>query len=200
MIEWYNSLTVLESVYFWIGVVATVFLIVQIALMCFSVFGADADFDDDIDVDVDSGVSIFTVKTITAFLAVGSWAGLLTSILLGENLAWVSVLVAVATGLAAMFGVAFAIRGILKLQCNGAFDSEKLVGKTANVYVSIPPARGGRGKITLEAQGRFTEYDAITDDPERIPCERVVEIISVEGDCAVVKLPDAQTAEDNKGE
>ncbi|MGN0818761.1 MAG: NfeD family protein [Candidatus Coproplasma sp.] len=200
MVEWYQSLTVLECVYFWLGIVATVFLVIQIALMCFSVFGADVDFDDDIDVDTDSGVSIFTVKTITAFLAVGSWAGLLTGTLLDESLAWVSVIVAVATGLAAMLGVAFAIRGILKLQCNGAFDAEKLVGKTATVYVSIPPARSGRGKITLEAQGRFTEYDAVTDGQDRIPCDRVVEIFSVEGDCAVVKLPAEQPSDRDKGE
>ncbi|MGN0814290.1 MAG: NfeD family protein [Candidatus Coproplasma sp.] len=189
MVEWYNSLTVLEYVYLWLGVVATVFLIIQIALMCFSVFGADVDFDDDIDVDTDSGVSIFTVKTITAFLAVGSWAGLLTSTLLDESLAWISVLVAVVAGLAAMLGVAFAIRGILKLQCNGTFETDKLVGKTATVYVSIPALRSGRGKITLEAQGRFTEFDAVTDLQDRIPCDKIVEIISVEGDCAVVRLP-----------
>lgn len=197
MVEWYISLTVLEKVYLWLGIASTVFLVVQILLMCFSAFGADAEADapDDIDVDTDTGISIFTVKTITAFLAVGSWAGLLTSIQLGEGLAWISVLVAVICGVAAMLGVAFAIRGILKLQCNGTFNAENLVGKTASVYVSIPPERSGRGKITLEVQGRFTEYDAITDCGERIACERIVEIVSVEGDCAVVKLPEQTTSE-----
>lgn len=197
MVEWYISLTVLEKVYLWLGIASTVFLVVQILLMCFSAFGADAEADapDDIDVDTDTGISIFTVKTITAFLAVGSWAGLLTSIQLGEGLAGISVLVAVICGVAAMLGVAFAIRGILKLQCNGTFNAENLVGKTANVYVSIPPERSGRGKITLEVQGRFIEYDAITDCGERIACERIVEIVSVEGDCAVVKLPEQTTSE-----
>ena len=80
MKEWFENLSVLEHIYLWIGVVATVFLIIQIILMCFTSFGGDVDIDGDgdIDVDVDSGVSIFTVKSLTAFFAVGSWCGLLT--------------------------------------------------------------------------------------------------------------------------
>ena len=78
MKEWFLGLSVMEQIYFWLGIISTVFLIVQIVLMCFSSFGGDIDIDGDgdIDVDSDSGVSIFTVKSITAFFAVGSWAGL----------------------------------------------------------------------------------------------------------------------------
>ena len=88
--EWLKSLSVLEHIYFWLGIVSTIFLIIQIALMCFSSFGGDVDVDGDgdIDVDPDSGVSIFTVKSITAFLAVGSWAGLLTCTLASDKLQW----------------------------------------------------------------------------------------------------------------
>jgi hypothetical protein len=62
--------------------------------MFISGFGGDIDIDGDgiIDVnDFDSGISIFTVKSITAFFAIGSWAGLLTCALLSESLSWVSV-------------------------------------------------------------------------------------------------------------
>ena len=74
MKEWFLNLQWFEHVYLWLGVVSTLFLIVQIILMCVSSFGGDVDLDGDgeIDVDVDSGVSIFTTKSITAFFAVGS--------------------------------------------------------------------------------------------------------------------------------
>ena len=189
MIEWYQTLSVLEQILFWLGIVSTLLLVVQIVLMCFSAFGGDLDLDGDgdIDVDGDSGVSIFTVKSITAFFAVGSWAGLLTSVLVPDEISWVAVVVAVASGLVAMFAVAFIIRAMLRLQCNGALDHEKLVGKRATVYVSIPPARSGRGKITLEAQGRVMEIDALTESGERLAVDEMVEIVSTENECAVVR-------------
>ncbi len=189
MIEWYQSLSVFSQVLFWLGIVSTVFLVVQIVLMCFSAFGGDLDMDGDgdIDVDVDSGVSIFTVKSVTAFFAVGSWAGLLTDVLVSEELSWLAAVVAVVAGLIAMFAVAFLIRAMLKLQCNGALDHEKLVGKRATVYVSVPPMRSGRGKITLEAQGRFMEIDALTEEGEKIAVDEVVEIVATENECAVVR-------------
>ena len=69
--EWFKSLSVMEHIFFWLGIVSTVFLIIQIILLCISGFGGDLDIDGDgdIDVDTDSGVSIFTVKSITAFFA-----------------------------------------------------------------------------------------------------------------------------------
>jgi hypothetical protein len=157
--------------------------------MCFSSFGGDVDIDGDgiIDVDTDSGVSIFTAKSITAFFAVGAWAGLLTCALVAESVQWVSVIVAVLAGGAAMAAVVLIIRAMLKLQCNGAFQIEKLVGEKATVYVSIPSKRTGRGKITLNAQGRFVELDAVTDGEEKIAVDEVVEIVATENECTVVK-------------
>ena len=189
MKDWFLNLSVMEQVYFWLAIVSTVFLIVQVVLMCFSSFGGDIDIDGDgdIDVDADSGVSIFTVKSITAFFAVGSWAGLLTCALASDKLQWLSIIIAIVSGAAAMAVVVVAFRLMLKLQCNGIFQIEKLVGTRATVYVSVPPTRSGRGKITLNAQGRFMELDAITDCEERIPVDEQIEIVSTENECAVVK-------------
>lgn len=187
--EWLKSLSVMGNIYLWLGVVSTAFLIIQIVLMCFSAFGGDLDLDGDgdIDVDFDAGVSIFTTKSMTAFFAVGSWAGLLVYVLVDEKLAWVSVLVAAAAGIIAMLAVVLIMRFILKLQCNGLFQPDKLVGQNATVYVSIPASRSGRGKITLTAQGKFSELDAITDGTGKINVDEMVTIVAVENDCMVVK-------------
>lgn len=187
--EWLKSLSVMGNIYLWLGVVSTAFLIIQIVLMCFSAFGGDLDLDGDgdIDVDFDAGVSIFTTKSMTAFFAVGSWAGLLVYVLVDEKLAWVSVLVAAAAGIIAMLAVVLIMRFILKLQCNGLFQPDKLVGQNATVYVSIPASRSGRGKITLTAQGKFSELDAITDGTGKINVDETVTIVAVENDCMVVK-------------
>ena len=54
MIEWYGGLTVLEQIYFWLGIISTVFLIIQIVRLCFTSFGGDVDLDGDGDIDVDT--------------------------------------------------------------------------------------------------------------------------------------------------
>lgn len=188
MTEWYSTLTVLEQVYFWLGIVATVFLIIQIVMLCFTSFGGDVDLDGDgdIDVDTDSGVSIFTVKSLTAFFAVGSWAGLLTCALIADNLQWVSVIVALVAGAAAFALVVLLMRFIYKMQSSGTFQPEKLVGRRATVYVSVPEKRSGRGKITMNAQGKFVELDAITDG-ERLSVDDAVKIVATENECMVVE-------------
>lgn len=196
MVEWYNGLSTFEQIYFWVALVASIFLIVQIVLLCFSSFGGDVDVDGDgeIDVDVDSGVSLFTTKSLTAFLSIGGWAGLLTCSAVEANLQWLSIIVALVAGGAAWAGVYFALKGIAKMQCNGVLQTEKLVGQRATVYVSIPQKRSGRGKITLEAQGKFTELDAVTDG-DRIAVDEVVEIVATQNECTVVKRVDVQAEE-----
>jgi membrane protein implicated in regulation of membrane protease activity len=189
MIAWYKGLTVLEQIYFWLGIVSTILLVVQIILLSLSSFGGDVDIDGDgdIDVDTDSGISLFSLKSITAFFAVGSWIGLLVCALVAEELQWISVICAVVAGLLAMLAVVFILKAMLKLQCSGNLVPEKLIGQRATVYVSIPPARTGRGKITLTAQGKYMELDAITDSTERLNCDEAVEITSTDADCIVVK-------------
>ena len=196
MTEWFNNLSVMEHIFFWLGIAATLFLIVQIILMCFTSFGGDVDIDGDgdIDVDTDSGVSILTVKSITAFFAVGSWAGLLTCAVAPANLQWLAVIIAIIAGGAAMAVVVLIFRAMAKMQCNGALETDKLVGKQATVYISVPSARSGRGKITLNAQGKFLELDAVTDSEEKLLTDEIVEIIAAENECMVVKrvVPEAE--------
>ena len=199
MKEWFTNLSVMEQIFFWLGIVSTLFLIVQIVLMSLSTFGGDVDIDGDgdIDVDTDSGVSIFTVKSITAFFAVGSWSGLLTCALVSDKLQWLAIIVALVAGTAAMLLMVFLLRAILKLQCNGAFEIEKIVGQKATVYVSIPPSRSGRGKITMNAQGRFMEIDAVTDLDCRLAVDEIVEVVSTENECAVVRRIQIAASSDN---
>lgn len=187
MVAWYQSLSALEQVFFWISVVASVALIVQIILMLFSFAGMDTDasgpFDNDID--SDSGLSLFSLKSITAFFALGGWCGFAAATYIDNT--WAPILIAVVTGTLALLGVGFAMKGIEKLQCSGNLVQEKLIGQSATVYVSVPPARSGRGKITLTAQGRFSEFDAMTDEDTRLAVDEQVEILAMDGDCAIVK-------------
>ena len=185
---WFNSLSALEKTYFIIACIASVFLIIQILFM---IFGGDGEIDGDVDVDgdgssdaSDSGITPFTVKGIVAFFAIGGWTGLLM-LSYNVNVA-VSVIVSIVAGAIALLAVWLILRSILKLQDSGTMIMDKMIGQTATVYVSIPSKRSGRGKVTMTAQGKFTELDAVSDEEERIAVDETVVIVEVNGDCLVV--------------
>ena len=192
MFDWLKSLSGLEIAYFIIACIGTVALLIQIVMMLIGAGGeADADFDTDTDGDgsldthTDTGVSLFTVKGLTAFFAIGGWTGML---MLSYNVGVaITVPVSVVAGLAAYFIVWALIRLVLKLQEDGTLNYASAIGQTATVYVSIPASRTGRGKITLVLQGRYTELDAVTDETERIPVDCAVEITEQAGAAFVVR-------------
>ena len=55
------------------------------------------------------------------------------------------------------------------------------------MYVSVAPNRTGRGKITLTAQGAYTELDAVTDEDTRIAVDERVVITEIGVDYMVVR-------------
>lgn len=190
MAEWYKSLSALELVYFYIAIAATILLIVQIAMMIFS-FAGEVDLDGDgipdgADFDADNGLCIFTVKGTIAFFAVGGWSGLAIFSAF-PDIIWLGIIISIAAGSCAMLTVALVLKGINKLQCEGNVDYSKLDGKEASVYVAVKPSRTGKGKITLVAQGRYMELDALTEEDEELKYGDTVSIIRMEGDAAVVK-------------
>ena len=206
---WLASLSVTEHIFFWIAVVASALLLVQIIMLLVSFAGgldvdADGDFDMDGDTDTDGGLSMFSLKGLVAFFALGGWCGFAAASAL-DNI-WAPILIFLATGTVALLGVGFALKGIAKLQCSGNLVGEKLQNATATVYVSIPPARKGRGKITLTAQGKFMELDAVTDETEKISVDEQVTVITYTDDFAVVKRANVEektevsdeTSEENK--
>ena len=188
---WFKDFCGLEWTYFVIACIGTLFLFVQIVMMIIGAESGDADLDTDTDGDgaldshTDTGMSLFTTKGLTAFFAIGGWTGIVM-LTCGVNTA-VSIVVSIVAGLVAYIVVWFVIRMILRLQEDGTADYNSAVGKVATVYVSVPPKREGRGKITLVLQGRYTEADAVTDEEEKIPVDAQVVIRQSQGDVFVVE-------------
>ena len=204
MFDWLRSLSGLEIAFFIIACIGTLALIIQIILMLIGAGEGDVDMDTDTDgggvfgSHTDTGVSLFTIKGLTAFLAIGGWTGML--MLSYDIRVGTSIAVSIAAGLAAYVIVWALIRLVLRLQEDGTMNYSTAVGQKATVYVSIPANRSGRGKVTLILQGRYTEADAVTDEAERIPVDREVTIVASAGDVFVVEQTkreaDAQSKEE----
>ena len=178
MFEWWNSLELIQQVFYVIAIPATVILLLQTILLLFGVgHGGAADTDQDLDMDMDAdhdgdiqvdhdfddgaehvaGLRLLTVRGIVAFLAVGGWVGV--ALLDMDVNTVIASVVAVAAGLLAMLLVALALKFAMRMQQSGNLDMKNAVGLTGEVYLPIP--EGGKGKVTLVVQERFMEMDAI---------------------------------------
>ena len=85
MDQWWNSLSLLAQVFYIIAIPATVVMVIQSILLLFGIGDGDADFDlPDTDLpdgslpagmDGSDGLSLFSIRGVTAFFAVGGWMG-----------------------------------------------------------------------------------------------------------------------------
>lgn len=121
------------------------------------------------------GLKLISLRSILAFLAIGSWM-CYTMIYFVDW--YFALLIAVACGFAAACGMAAALVGMERLQSNGNINPNNAAGKVGSVYLTIPPARSGKGKVNVLVQERYAEYEAITDSADAIPTGAEIKIKS----------------------
>jgi hypothetical protein len=71
-------------------------------------------------------------------------------------------LVALASGAAAMYAVFYLMQSLGRLKADGTQRISGAIGREGIVYLGIPAAHGGAGKIHLTLQNRLVEYEAKT--------------------------------------
>lgn len=208
MTKWWNGLHSLQQVLFVVACAATLFMIVQIILLAIGSGDNDATFDSDASIDdVDTaneggigfsvfGLKVLTVRSIIAFLAIGSWL----TFALFEAIRFYALIPGIAAGIAAAFAVAAVMKALTKLQCSGNIQTQNTVGKTADVYLTIPASRSGNGKVTVFVQERLAEFDAVTDNPEPIKTGAKVKVTDTLNEGILIVEPFTYTSEEKEKE
>jgi len=186
MNTWWGSLTIVQQILALAAIPATLIMVLQTLLLLFGLGShSDADgdagfdaHDGDHDMDMghddagghahhhhsghhDGGLRIFTVRAFVAFFSIFGWLG----IVLIDNGMYTAPAIAISlvAGVLVMIGMAWFFKSAMKLQSAGNIDIRNSLGKTATVYIPIPPKRTGKGKVNVMVQGRYTEVDAVTD-------------------------------------
>ena len=185
MIELFNSLEPLQKFFWTIACCASLVFIIQ-TIMTFIGLGTDADvdagpMDGSVDSMEDGALSgVFSYRNLINFLLGYGWAG----VLLFDDIEkrWLLQLLAIAVGLLFVLAFVFMFRQVMKLSHDGSFKMSETVGLKADVYLRIPAARSGRGKVQLSVKGSVHEIDAVTDNDAEIPTGGQVEIVEVLGD------------------
>ncbi len=141
--------------------------------------GGDMDIDGDhhtpihhaADADVDHPGSswlfqVLSFRTVVAALTFFGLGGAWSSS--SGHAPALSLVVALAAGGAAMFGMYHLMKMIYNFQSSGNVDIRNAVGQPAKIYIPVPSAGEGKGKVQVTLQGRTMEYEAITDDDEKL--------------------------------
>jgi hypothetical protein len=163
-------------------------LVVQLVLGALGVGHHDAPHDLHHAAAAHEGLHLFSFRALTAglaFFGVGGLAGLATPFGL-----FVAIPLALVFGAAAMLGVAATTRAMLKLEDDGTVHIEGAVGLSGDVYLSIPPARRGVGKVHVVLQNRLVELQAVTTHADALPTGSRVLIIDVVDADTVDVVPD----------
>ena len=93
-----------------------------------------------------------------AFFGLGGWTAQQSAELPIQTV----LLIAVASGGAAMYGMYLLMEWLASLHAEGTVRMDGALGQPAIVYLRIPGARSGAGKIQIDLQNRTMEYLAET--------------------------------------
>jgi hypothetical protein len=137
--------------------------------------------------DLASGTSfsLFTVRGIIGFFAVGSWVGLAVSQSGVHPI--LALLAALASGFLAMYIVAYLYSLMLKFQADGTLRVNESIGQIGKVYLTVPPKGQGTGKINILIQERYVELEAITESAEAIKTEEMIRVVGCYENTVIVE-------------
>ena len=184
MTDLFNSLEPLQKFFWIVACCASLVFIIQ-TIMTFIGLGTDTDVDagpmDSVDSVEDGSLQgVFSFRNLINFLLGYGWAG----VLLFDSIASRGLLqlVAILVGVVFVLAFVFMFRQVMKLSHDGSFHLIEAVGLNADVYLRIPAARSGRGKVQVSVKGSIHEIDAVTDRDEEIATGDSVKIVEVLGD------------------
>ncbi len=182
-ILWFESMELLQQVFWACAIVSSLFFVVQLVLMLIGIDGTDVDADalsfDGDTLDLGGGFSLLTVKNLIHFALGLGWAGVSLWNVIPNRYLLVAVSLVVGVLMVVLFVWLF--RNLRKLESNGSYNPTESIGQMADVYLPIPASRAGTGKVQLALRGSVLEFDALTDNGERLATGtkvRVVELLN----------------------
>jgi hypothetical protein len=171
---------------FWFVAIPTTIIFTIQAIMTFlgvdSSDGLNADFDGDLD-GGDAPFQLFSLRNLINFLLGFSWTGISFYNTISNQILLVCIAVAVGCLFVLLFFLI--IKQVQKLEEDNSFKIENTLHKTAEVYLSIPEKKTGKGKIMISINGAFHELEAMTEN-EKISSGTPVKVVKIENNNIII--------------
>lgn len=177
----WSQLDLMSQIYWIITAPST---LIFIFLLFISIFGSDVDSDVPTEIDHPINANsdgipfqFLSVKNIIGFFTMFGWSGLgFISIGLHPGLV---ILFSFICGFLMMFAMAALFFFMSKLVESGNLNVRNAIGRTGEVYLTIPANRKGLGKVQITVQGTLQTLDAMTDESEDIPTASLVQVLNI---------------------
>jgi membrane protein implicated in regulation of membrane protease activity len=167
--------------YFWyIAVPASLIFIIQTIITFAGIDlgdGTETDFDGDVS-HGNTSFQFFSLRNLINFLLGFSWTGISFYSIM-SNQPTLLILLSLVIGVLFVILFFFVIKQVEKLAEDNSFKITNTLNKTAEVYLTIPETRKGKGKIMISVNGAFHELEAMTEN-DKITTGSVVKVIKVE--------------------
>ncbi len=183
--EFFTELEPLLRTFWYIAMPASVVFIIQ-TIMTFigsdAMDGTSADFDGDFDA-ADAPFQLFSFRNLINFLLGFGWSGISFYSFIKSPI--LLIVVSLLIGCAFVYMFFIVIKQLMKLSENDTFKLTNTLNKNAEVYLTIPANRTGKGKILVSVNGSVHELEAITDG-EKINSGAIVRVAKIENENTIV--------------
>ena len=181
LLTWFQGLEPAAQVFWGCAIVSSAIFLIQAIL---TMIGMDHDMDFEVGdfdgdtMDTGGAVSLFSIRSLVNFFVGFGWAGV--SFYNDISSKAVLYFIAICVGCLFSYATIFLIKKMKKLEHNGAYKIADCVGKSCDVYLRIPAAGEGKGKVQISLNGSIHEFDAVSTG-EAIATGKRVKVIAVEG-------------------
>ena len=182
---WWAELSPVMRILWAVTLSASLIFIIQ-SILTFVGADADSSFDTDVDLsgdgsdlsNIDGGSNLYTFRNFVNFILGFGWS----AILLQNSIASVPllILVSVIVGIALVVAVMYLVKWLASMQQSGNIDVNKSAkGCEGTVYLTIPAARAGEGKVQISINGAVREYDAVTESDSALKSGTPIRVVDV---------------------
>ena len=177
---WWAGLAPVMKILWVVTLAATLIFIIQ-SILTFVGADADASADFDVDTDVDmsmDGANLYSFRNFVNFILGFGWS----AILLRDSItSWpVLILLSVIVGVALVAAVMYLFKWLAGMQQSGNINLQKTAaGSEGTVYLTIPAARAGKGKVQISIGGAVREYDAVYEGESALKTGTPIRVVDV---------------------
>ncbi len=183
--EWHSALSPMLQVYWTIALVTSLVFVVQMILTFIGIgdvdsdvdLGGGADFHDGGTLDAGGAMQLFSIRNMVNFFMGLGWGGVCLSSIISN--AVLLAIAAIVVGVCFVYLFLMIYRQLLRLESDGTIHTEDCVGRIVDVYLTIPAARQGLGKVQISFNGSVQELSAQTDEPSPIASGAKVRVVEV---------------------
>lgn len=186
MFDFLNDADIYLKTFWYIAMPVSLIFLLQSVMTFMGLSDMDMDVDHDAGGDFghsDSPMELFTLRNFINFLLGFSWGGISFYHSIENKLLLVIACFCVGVIFVALFF--YIIQQFKKLEEDNTFNLQSVIDKEAEVYLRLPAAGEGSGKIQVSYQGAIHEIDAVAESEPISTGERVL-ILDVLPDEVVV--------------